>query len=106
MQHFFKLHGLSEERRRSLESALNSYCRAAGSVSSLPKPLIQFLNLKKRRKKDRSGSLGGGAADVLAELHVRQRRGAKAFAARVASAYTLTAKPPPVHPLVLDVIRR
>ncbi|MCZ7686413.1 MAG: thymidine phosphorylase [Sandaracinaceae bacterium] len=44
--------------------------------------------------------------DVLAELHLRDRAGAKAHAARVAAAFEVKAKPPPVQALVLDVLRR
>lgn len=44
--------------------------------------------------------------DVLAELHVQARKGAKALATRVAAAYDLGKRAPAVRPLVLDVIRR
>ena len=43
--------------------------------------------------------------DVLAELHVRQTKGAKPIADRVRAAFELGPKPPRLSPLVLDVIR-
>ena len=44
--------------------------------------------------------------DLLAELHVNDETGTEAFASRIAAAYELEAKPPPVQRLVLDVIRK
>jgi len=44
--------------------------------------------------------------DVLAELHVRDAKGARRFAARVRGAFDIGPKPPRLPPLVLDVIRR
>lgn len=44
--------------------------------------------------------------DVIAELHVRERRGSSPLAARVRDAFDIGSKRPEPAPLVLDVIRR
>ncbi|MFK7989270.1 MAG: thymidine phosphorylase [Sandaracinaceae bacterium] len=46
------------------------------------------------------------AGDTIAELHLRQRKGGKALADRVAAAYEIRSKRPSVTPLVLETIRR